>query len=153
MSILLVLTVLQAITILIVALQNWVHLPPLTDIRTLEKYRSFKERLADSIIPTSVLIVPFIGTLVYLPGPLPQWLIWAGSFVYTYVLYGLMSQWWLPYFFTTTDEHKAESQAYKTTHHLLPARGDRVVPNTMQVIILLLVVVCWILFPSLRLKG
>ncbi len=145
--------ILQTIVVLFLALHDWVHLPPFTDIRALEKHHSKKERLRDSLINTSLVLIPYIGTLSNLPGPLPRWVIIAAVAVYTLMTCGTLFAWWIPYFFGSSEAHKAGFKEYESTHRFLPARGDNVIPNTMHVVMHLFIWSCCILSWYLLLKG
>lgn len=134
-SFLVVFCLAQAISLVILAFHDWVHVPPLTDIRALEKHHSKGERLFGSILNVSLVSVPLIGCLYSYPGPIPFLIKIVALVGYGLLTTGTIMAWWIPYIFGSSQEHKAGFAEYASTHHFLPKRGDHVIPNTLHVIL------------------
>ncbi|MGE3557312.1 MAG: hypothetical protein AB7M93_30845 [Candidatus Obscuribacterales bacterium] len=134
--------VIQAVLILFMALHDWVRAAPLNDIDALAKEDSVMKRLIGSAINTGWVLVPFIVTLVYFPGPYPEWA--TGLFLAFYVglTAGTILSWWIPYFFGSSPEHKRAFRKFAKTHHCLPPIKDHVVPNTLHILLHLQVWAC-----------
>lgn len=132
----------QVILILIMALHDWVHIPPLTNIKDLETEHSIKFRVVTSLINTFMIVVPFILTILYMPGSWPCWATITMVTFYTLLTIGTIMAWWIPYICGSSAKHKAGFAEYKNTHHFLPARGDNVIPNTFHCIMHALVWCC-----------
>lgn len=124
----------QIILFFLMTFHDWIHLPPLTDIRTLEKYSSFEGRLINSFIFALMILIPLVLTWIY-KLRFPFWVIITIVIFYAVLTLGTIASWWIPYFFGSSDMHKEGYQEYKKTHHFLPRRGDNIVPNTFHVIL------------------
>lgn len=136
--------VLQVVLLLLMSLHDWVHLPPLTNIRELEKNSSKTGRLVNSFIFFLLIFIPLTLTIIYMPH-------FSRSVLFTLIIfYGLLTlgtilSWWVPYFFGSSHEHKKNFEEYKNTHHFLPARGDNVIPNTFHVIMHSFIWACFLI--------
>ena len=133
--------ILQIILAFFLAFHDWLDLPPLTDIKALEKYHTKKERLLSSCINTILVLIPSLMTIqsrghFSLRG--------IAFIVISYLLLtiGTICAWWIPYIFGSSQEHKQGFVEYKNTHTFLPARGDNVVPNTLHIIMHLFIWSC-----------
>lgn len=123
--------VLQVILLLVITLQDWVDIPPLTNIKELKKVDSFKYRLIGTGINGLFVLIPLALTLSY----------WGGNWhanlaiccCYGGLTLGTILSWWIPYFFGSSPEQKQAFQKFKNTHHFLPKMRDHVVPNTFHV--------------------
>jgi len=133
--------VLQVVLFFFMALHDWIHLPPLTDIRALEKLHSAKFRLTWSIINGLMVLIPLLLTWLYQP-QFPLWVLIVLVSAYGLMTIGTLFAWWIPYFFGSSAEHKAGFAEYHSTHHFLPPRGDNVIPNTFHVLLHLQVWTC-----------
>ncbi len=142
MTFLVIFCLVQALTALLLAFHDWVHIPPLTDIRALEKLHSKKFRLFGSVLNVTIVLLPLGACLYYLPGPVPLWVKILAVAMYGLLTIGTIAAWWVPYFFGSSAEHKAGFAEYAPTHRFLPARGDNVVPNTFHVIMHLFIWSC-----------
>ncbi len=123
---------------------------------TLELLRSIIQRLKGlptSIINTSLVLVPLGASIYYYPGPLPFWVGVTSVVVYGLLTTGTLVAWWIPYFFGSSDAHKAGFAEYDSTHHFLSARGDNVIPNTMHVVMHLFIWSCFALSVYLLIPG
>ncbi len=126
--------VLQIILLFFMAFHDWVHLPPLTNIRDLEKYNSKKGRIINSTIFFFLIFIPLSLTVVYRMA-LPLWVLISLVNFYGWLTLGTLLSWWVPYMFGSSEKHKDNFIEYKNTHHFLPAQGDNVIPNTFHVIL------------------
>lgn len=133
---------LQIVLLFIMALHDWIHIPPLTDIRALEKHHSKTDRLITAIINTLFVLIPLVLTWLSLPGPIPCRRAVIITAFYTVLTIGTILAWWVPYLFGSSQKHKEGFAEYKDTHHFLPPRGDNVVPNTFHFILHLFVWAC-----------
>lgn len=136
--------VLQIILFFFMTFHDWVHLPPLTDIRELEKHSSTKGRLINSGIFALIIAIPFTLTWFY-KTDFPWWALITISTFYGILTIGTILSWWVPYFFGSSPEHKAAFAEYHHTHHFLPKRGDNVVPNTFHVILHIQIWTCLVI--------
>lgn len=132
--------IIQSILLLFMTLHDWIHLPPLTDIRAMEKHSSKRSRLINSFIFFLIVFVPLALTVFLGPTFRVNIVLVA---LYGILTLGTLFSWWIPYFFGSSDQHKLDFAEYKNTHHFLPARGANVVPNTLH---LLLHIQIWICF-------
>jgi hypothetical protein len=123
------------------SLHDWVHLPPLTDIRELEKHSSWSGRLINSIIFALLILIPLGLTVIYQPY-FPLWALITIVSFYGLLTLGTIFAWWVPYIFGSSEQHKIDFAEYRNTHHFLPKRGDNVVPNTFHVILHLQIWTC-----------
>jgi len=135
--------VFQTILLIIITLHDWVHLPPFTDIRTLEKHSSVRGRIINSAIFFLLVFIPLALTIIYQPHFSRSVRIALLNF-YGWMSLGTIVSWWIPYFFGGYSEsYKAHFAEYQNTHHFLPARGTNIVPNTFHVLMHLLVWICF----------
>lgn len=133
---------LQVILLFFMTCHDWIHLPPLTDIRELEKRSTKKGRLINSTIFFFIVFIPLLLTLIYKPN-FPLWVLITIISFYGLLSLGTILSWWVPYFFGSSEKHKADFKEYQNTHHFLPARGDNVIPNTLHVILHLQIWACF----------
>ena len=85
---------------------DWVHLPPLTDIREMEKHSTRKERLINSMIFALIVLIPLYLTWAYQP-TFPLWVLITITTFYGVMTLGTIFAWWIPYFFGSySQEHK-----------------------------------------------
>lgn len=129
----------QSVLLAFMALHDWVHLPPLTNIRDLEKEHSVRSRLISSLLNTLFVVIPLGLTLAHYPGPFPCSTITHITLFYAFLTLGTVLSWWVPYMFGSSAKHKQGFIEYKNTHHFLPAKGDNIIPNTFHCILHLLV--------------
>lgn len=136
--------VLQTVLLFFMALHDWVHVPPLTNIRDLEKHSTQRGRLFNSVVFFFLIFVPLMLTILYKPLFTLGTLIAIVNF-YGWLTLGTILSWWVPYFFGSSEKHKANFAEYKNTHHFLPARGTNVIPNTFHVILHLQIWTCFVI--------
>lgn len=98
---------------------DWVHLPPLTNIREMEKYSTRTGRLINSLLFFFIIFIPLVLTKYYQPS-YPFWALVSIASFYGLLTIGTITSWWIPYFFGSyTEEFKEGSKEYKNTHHFL----------------------------------
>lgn len=134
---------LQVILLLIITLHDWVHLPPLTDIRALEQHSTFRGRLINSTIFAIMVLIPLLLSWMYY-AQVPFWVAVTLVSIYGMLTFGTVASWWIPYIFGSSAVHKADFIEYQHTHHFLPKRGDNVVPNTLHVLLHLVIWSCFV---------
>jgi hypothetical protein len=134
---------LQILLLFIITFHDWVHLPPLTDIRSLEKHSSAVDRVVNSAIFFLTVCIPLILTWVYWQA-FQWWVLACIASFYGLLTLGTILSWWIPYLFGGySEEYKLGFAEYKTTHHFLPTRGDNIVPNTLHVVLHLCIWTCF----------
>ena len=134
---------LQIILLFFMTFHDWVHLPPLTDIREMEKHSTNMGRLVNSTIFFFLIFIPLFLTWNFQPN-FPFWVPIAITNFYGWLSLGTILSWWIPYFFGSySEQHKKIFKEYEKTHHFLPAIRDNVVPNTFHVILHLQIWVCF----------
>lgn len=133
---------LQIVLLVIMTFHDWVHVPPLTNIRELEKHSTYRGRLINSTIFFFFVCIPLFLTWHY-ARPYPFWVIFSIVNFYGWLTLGTILSWWVPYFFGSySQEHKEGFAEYEDTHHFLPAIKDHVIPNTFHVILHVLIWSC-----------
>jgi hypothetical protein len=132
---------LQMILLFFMTFHDWIHIPPFIDIDELEKHSTKKGRLINSTIFFFIVFIPLMLTWFYRSN-LTMWILIHISLFYLLLTIGTIFSWWIPYFFGSSEQHKADFAEYKNTHHFLPARGDNVIPNTFHVILHLQIWTC-----------
>jgi hypothetical protein len=148
--------VLQIILLFFMVGHDWIHVPPLTNIRELEKHSTKKGRVINSILFFLLIFVPLFLTCYFNPSyshyfntdysAYPRWVLVFLVAVYGVLFLGTLFSWWVPYIFGNySHEHAQGFGEYKNTHHFLPARGDNIVPNTLHVLLHVQIWVCTII--------
>lgn len=134
---------LQVVLLFFMTFHDWVHLPPLTNIREMEKHSSWIGRLINSTIFFFLIFIPLFLTWYYQPN-FPFWVVFSIANFYGWLTLGTILSWWLPYFFGSySEEHKKAFAEYENTHHFLPAIGDNIIPNTFHVILHIQIWTCF----------
>lgn len=130
---------------LFMVLHDWIDIPPFTDLKALKKAHSFKERLLGSVINGGLVLIPLAIVLFYRHSLLPLWARIVFTLIYGLITFGTITAWWVPYFGGGYLMHgnKAGFEEYRNTHSFLPARGDRVVPNTLHIVLHIQVWICF----------
>jgi hypothetical protein len=122
---------------------DWVHLPPLTDIRAMEKHSTKKGRFINSLIFALIVLYPLYLTYFY-RNNYTSGILLPIVFTYGLLTLGTIFSWWIPYFFGSYSvAHKEAFAEYQNTHHFLPPIGDNVIPNTFHVMLHLLIWTCF----------
>ncbi len=134
---------LQIILLFLMTFHDWVHLPPLTDIREMEKHSSWIGRLLNSIFFFFLIAIPLFLTWYYQP-IFPFWAVATIANFYGWLTLGTILSWWIPYLFGSYSvAHKEAFAEYKNTHHFLPPIGDHVIPNTFHVLLHIQIWICF----------
>ena len=134
---------LQCILFVFMFLHDWVDIFPLNDIKALRNNHSYKILIIQTIINVLVILYPLLLTYIYADYGYPYWVTIAFVCCYGFLTLGTIMTWWVPYLFGSSIQYKAGFVEYKNTHHCLPARGDNVIPNTLHVVLHILVWACF----------
>jgi hypothetical protein len=139
--------ILQVILLLFMVFHDWIDLPPFTDRKNLRKFHSTQLLLFGSFLNGILVLIPLVLTLLYFEDTLPLWANGLFVIIYGIITLGTITAWWLPYLFGTNAPkmNRAELEVYQNTHHFLPKKKDRVVPNTLHVVLHIQVWSCFIL--------
>lgn len=146
---------LQIVLLFFMTFHDWVHIPPFTDIREMEKHSDPVGRFINSTIFFFLIFIPLFLTWYYRSNYL-FWVLLNIVIFYGLLTFGTIISWWIPYFFGSYSKSFKEAfDEYKYTHHFLPAIGDNVIPNTFHVILHLQIWTClgislYLLIKSLR---
>jgi hypothetical protein len=132
---------LQGIVLVFMLFHDWISIYPLNDIKALNAKNSKLEILFATIINSFFVIIPLFLTIYY--GSVSSNFIKISIFLFYFGLtIGTILSWWVPYLKGSSDWHKKEFEIFKNTHHFLPARSDNVIPNTLHVILHVLIWSC-----------
>jgi hypothetical protein len=143
--------VLQIILLFFMVGHDWIHVPPLTNIRELEKHSTKMGRVINSTIFFFLIFVPLFLTGYFNPSDssysdhsaYPRWVLIIILSIYSVLSLGTIFAWWVPYIFGNYSQEHAQGFAeYKNTHHFLPARRDNIAPNTLHVLLHLQIWAC-----------
>lgn len=144
MNIISLFIVLQLILLFFMTFHDWVHLPPLTNIRDLEKNSTQLGRFINSTLFFFLIFIPLMLTITY-QSNFPIWVLIVLISFYGLLTLGTIFSWWVPYFFGSSDQHRMNFAEYKNTHHFLPAISNNIIPNTLHVILHVQIWVCFII--------
>jgi hypothetical protein len=133
----------QMVLAVVMALHDWIDVTPFTDIKALAAQQPLVSRLRNSLVNTLMVVIPLALTIYGAIYGFTVGISFTISTFYSCLLMGSLYSWWVPYFFGSSEKHKLEFAAYKNTHHFLPSRGDNVVPNTLHIMIHLLILCCF----------
>ena len=126
----------QSSLAMIMLLHDWVHVPPLTDIKALKNNHPLWARVVTTVVNSMTVLVPLAITLRFFgTEAMPLWAVRTIFWCYLGLTIGTIASWWVPYIFGSSAAHKKGFAEYASTHRFLPARGDNVVPNTLHVIL------------------
>ncbi len=134
--------IVQISLLMFMLLHDFISIPPLNDIKALEKEHSLTHRALNAFFCSIPVAVPLILTLYYMPD-IPFWPAVNMVLPYGILTIGTICSWWIPYMFGSSDKHKAAFSMFKNTHHFLPVHGDNVIPNTLHVLLHLQVWFCF----------
>lgn len=144
---------LQVILLFLMTFHDWVHVPPFTNIRELEKHSTVIGRAINSALFFVLIFIPLCLTWYYQP-IFPRWVVISLTRFYGCLTVGTIISWWIPYFFGgCSDKYKSGFIEYRNTHHFLPSRGDNIVPNTFHVILHGCIWSCFAISLYLRIAG
>src|SRR5581483_1561438 len=111
-TLLLFFLLLQIVLLFFITLHDWIHIPPLIDIKELEKHHSKKERLITSTIFFFIVFIPLALTWMYRTD-LSLWVLININSFYGFLTLGTIFSWWIPYLFGSSAEHKQAFAEYK----------------------------------------
>lgn len=131
---------LQAILLPIITLHDWIHLPPLTDVKTLRAKSSLWGLIIQTILNSLCILIPLAITCY---AHSAQNLSFSQTVTilsfYALLTIGTVTACWIPYIFGSSIKHKEIFSKFDNTHHFLPPRGNNVIPNTFHVIMHLII--------------
>ncbi len=143
MDIISIFILLQIVLLFFMTFHDWVHIPPLTNIREMEKHSTHMGRIINSTIFFFLIFIPLFLTYHYQP-IFPFWVVLIITNFYGWLSLGTVLSWWVPYFWGSySKQHKEAFAEYKNTHHFLPAISDNVIPNTLHVILHIQIWICF----------
>ena len=131
----------QTILWVILAIHDWLPLGRLNDVTALRKQQSLFATLCATVINLGACTWALWLTLPV--GKLGVSLPLDVVLIYLFMTVGTLLAWWKPYFFGSSAEMKQKMQPYVNTHHVLPARGDNIRPNTLHLIVHIFI---WVAF-------
>lgn len=135
--------ILQCILLIFMLFHDWVSVRPFNDIDALKQVDSHFYRLLGSVINGTLVLIPLILTCIFFHREhIPYLAIFFVFAFYLLLTIGTIFSWWVPYIFGSSEAHKQQFIKFKNTHYFLPERGDNIVPNTLHVILHLLVWAC-----------
>ena len=142
MSLIMLFIILQSILLLFMLLHDLIKVPPFNDIDALRATDSTSWLIFSTIVNSFCVAIPLYLTLQ---------LFFQSAFscarliivcFYALLTFGTICSWWMPYILGSSASHKMHFHKFKNTHHFLPARGNNVVPNSLHVVLHLLVWSC-----------
>ena len=136
---------LQTTLLFFMLFHDWIPVPPLNNVRVLKVVDGNAVRMMGSIINGLCVAIPLYITLKYYGKTIPTQPYVTIVLFYFCLSVGTIFSWWVPYFFVSSEKHKALFQKYNDTHHFLPMRGDNIIPNTLHVILHVQVWLCFII--------
>jgi len=152
MNVISIFIVLQIALLFFMTFHDWIYLPPLTNIREIEKHSTRMGRLINSTIFFFLIFIPLALTFYYQYN-FPLWALIIIATMYGILSIGTIASWWIPYFFGGySKKYKENFVEYKKTHHFLSARGDNIIPNTFHMILHIQIWSCFALAMYLLLK-
>ena len=124
---------LQLFHVLFLSLHDWVPLGTLNDVTAVRAANG--RLLANTVISVIPYAFGLAGSVVYLGGPYPAWLLGWLWISYTALFLGELRAWWIPYLLLPEPARAARYQAmFGRTHAFLPERNG-IRPNTLHVIL------------------
>ncbi|MFS0646301.1 hypothetical protein [Siminovitchia sp. 179-K 8D1 HS] len=136
--------------LLFMMFHDWVPLGPLNDVDSVAVNRPISELVIVTLFGT-VQIMLLMGMVLFFIGKtyplwIKLWLVIHQSFI----MAGVLIDWWIPYFFGIGAENRVESYKamFGNTHSFLPVMHG-IVPNTIHVIFHATLLICLILTPNI----
>ena len=141
---------LQTFVVLFIALHDWVPLGSLNDVKAVQAADSTTRLVTVTVLSTLPFAVALAGSIYYGDHALIHgWLFWWLWISYVAALYGLLRAWWIPYLFVPNPVRAARYQAmFGRTHAFLPAHNG-IRPNTLHVILHLVIVAIVVLLATM----
>jgi hypothetical protein len=119
-------------------LDDWIPMYPLNDLNSLHSSHNKIGILISTIINSLFVAIP-LGLSVWYGVSAPLNIKKSIMYFYLGVSLGVIISWWVPYFVGSWPAHKKKFEIFKKTHQLLPPRGDNVVPNTLHILLHILI--------------
>ena len=130
--------VLQSILLVFMVFHDWISVRPFNDIDAIKKAESISVRIFSTIFNSLCVAIPLYLTMHAHVESIFTILCFYGG-----LTVGTILSWWIPYIFGSSAVHKQQFARFKNTHHFLPARGDHVTPNSLHVVLHVLVWSCF----------
>lgn len=129
---------LQVMLLFVMLSHDLIPMRPFNDVDALKQNESMFRIILFTVINALCVAVPLYMTLFHYNTALL-------TIVYCYggLTIGTIASWWVPYVFGSSVAHKQQFLKFKNTHYFLPKRGDNVRPNTLHVVLHLLVWSCF----------
>jgi hypothetical protein len=126
---------LQIFQVLFLALHDWVPLPPLNDVRSVQAADPRGRLIAVTVASTLPFAFGLVASLYFAGGDFPGWLILYLRISYTVLLVGQLRAWWIPYLLRAEPARAARYLAmFGRTHAFLPERNG-IRPNSLHIIL------------------
>jgi hypothetical protein len=103
MNLLSIFIILQIILLFFMTFHDWVHVPPLTNMREMEKHSSRMGRVINSTIFFFLIAIPLFLAWYYQPN-MPFWAELTIANFYGWLTLGTILSWWAPYIFGSYSE-------------------------------------------------
>ena len=141
---------LQIFVVLFIALHDWVPLGSLNDVKAVQAADSTIRLLTVTVLSTLPFAIGLAGSIYDAHNArLHGWLFWWLWISYVAALYGLLRAWWIPYLFVPNPKRAARYQSmFGRTHAFLPAHNG-IRPNTLHVILHLVIVAIVVLLATM----
>ena len=132
--------------LLFMFVQDWVPLGPLNDIQAIAQENSARELIVVTLIGLVQIVILMVLILCFIGRRYPIWAkIWLIIILHVFFA-GVLTAWWIPYFFGLGAEEKAEryQTMFGNTHSFLPVMHG-IVPNTLHTIFHVTLFLCILL--------
>ncbi len=145
---LLLLTLLQAIQVVILWSHDWVPLGRLTDLRAVRAADTRGRLVCVTLIQSVPFTIGLVGSAVHLRSGFPGWL-WSWLWIsYAILFAGELRAWWVPYLIRHEPERAMRyREMFGATHSFLPQRNG-IVPNTLHVVLYACTAATLLVLPS-----
>lgn len=129
------LIILQTIVVLLLALHDWIPLPPLNDIAAVQAADSRSRLVWVTVLTALPFAIGLAASLGYVGTHAPTWLRWWLWISYSVLLLGALRAWWKPYLLVPDAARAARyRRMFSRTHAFLPMRNG-IQPNTLHVLL------------------
>ncbi|SET52833.1 hypothetical protein SAMN05421676_105195 [Salinibacillus kushneri] len=121
--------------LLFMIVQDWVPLGSLNDVQAIREEHSFNELITVTLINVTQILL-LMGLVIIFMGK--RYPIWTKLWLIIHplcIFVGVLTSWWIPYFFGYGAEQKVEryNQMFGDTHSFLPIMNG-IVPNTLHIL-------------------
>lgn len=130
--------ILQCILLLVLLVHDWLPLYPFNNLPELRKVQTIRQTVIYTLINAGVCTWALLESVYYYVQPSHRFP-YDPAIIYALMTIGTLYSWWFPYFFGSSNEKKMKMKPYLQTHSVLPMRADNIRPNTMHIIVHLLI--------------